>query len=106
MGFSFNFFRSTPHRVFHFDPRYFDPKKEAMDERYARLDDAQKAKEDRYIPGKYIRTNMRRNLYGNKKDSGKVLAVRVVILVSLFILIMLAYYLTGGLGVLLTPIIK
>jgi len=106
MGFSFNFFRSTPHRVFHYDPRYFDPKKEAMDERYSRLDDAQKTKEGKYIPGKYIRNNMRRNLYGNKKDSGKVLAVRVIILASIVVLLMAAYYLTGGLGVLLSPILK
>lgn len=103
MGFTFNFFRSTPHRVFHYDPRYYDPKKEAMEERYARLSDEEKAKEGKYIPGKYIRTHMRNNLYKNKKDSGKVLAIRLVILVSIIVLLVAAYYLTGGLGFLLTP---
>ncbi len=103
MGLSFNLFKSTPHRVFHYEPRYYDPKKEAMEERYARLNDDGKSKEDKYIPGKFIRTHMRNNMYKNKKDVTKTLLIRIVILASLVILLMAAFYLTDGLGFLLTP---
>jgi len=104
MGLSLNFFRPTPHRVFHYENRYYDPKKEAMAERYAELEREKKGKSDDYVPGRIIRTKMRHNMYHNTKDSGKVFMNRVVILISILILIILAIYLTDGLSVLLTPV--
>ncbi|MBP9018746.1 MAG: hypothetical protein ABFC18_00810 [Rikenellaceae bacterium] len=103
MSFSFNFFRPTPHKVFHYEPKYYDPKKEAMEERYAQLNEEKgKSKDGKYIPGKYIRTHMRNDVYKNKKDPGKVLTTRLIILISLVILFAIAFYLADGLGFILT----
>ncbi|MCK9305561.1 MAG: hypothetical protein PHP30_09770 [Bacteroidales bacterium] len=103
MAINLSFFRKTPHRVFHYEYRYYDPKKEAMEERLARLNEKEMVKNGKYVPGRYIRTHMRKNFHGNRSDSGKTLLLRIVILASLAILIIAAYYLADGFAFLLTP---
>ena len=103
MALNFSFFRKTPHRVYHYEYRYYDPRKEAMEERLARLHEGEMAKKGIYVPGRFIRTHMRKNIYGNRKDSGKMFITRIVILLSLAVLIIAAYYLADGLAFLLTP---
>ncbi len=103
MAFNFNFFKSTPHRVYHYEYRYHDPKKEAREERFARLKGEEPAKKGVYVPGRYIRNNMRKNFHGNRSISGKTFLIRLVVLLSLVIMIIAAYYLADGFAFLLTP---
>ena len=38
MGFNFSFFGSQEHRVFNYKPRYYDPEKEALKEKFGHVD--------------------------------------------------------------------
>ncbi len=103
MAINFKFFRSTPHRVYHYEYRYHDPKKEAREERIARIQEEEQAKKGVYVPGRYIRHNMRKNFHGNRSISGNTLLMRIVILLGLVAVILAAYYLADGFAFLLTP---
>ncbi len=96
MALNFNFFRSTPHRVFNYEYRYYDPKKEAREERIARIQGEDQAKKGVYVPGRYIRNNMRKNFHGNRSISGNTFLLRIIILLGLVAMILAAYYLADG----------
>ena len=38
MGFNFSFFGTPEHRVFNYRPRYYDPEKEALKEKFGKVD--------------------------------------------------------------------
>lgn len=61
MGFNFGFFGSQEHRVFNYRPRYYDPEKEALKEKFGHVDGT-KSKEP-YTPGSYIKGSFRDGNY-------------------------------------------
>ena len=56
--FNFGIFGEQEHRVFNYRPRYYDPEKEAVKEKFAEVDGSAEKKE--YVPGTYLKGAFRR----------------------------------------------
>ena len=61
----FNFFNVPKHRTFNYQPRYYDPKKEAMEERKK----AAESHNDFHIVGSHIRGKIQKAVYEGRKSS-------------------------------------
>lgn len=121
MGISF---LPTPkHRVFHYEPRYWNEKEEKMKERYAKYgkeynpntpwegkgaDDAE-AKDaepknhlrDGYVPGILIRDAYRNGIDSNRRKTTNTKLRTIIIIVSLLLAVIAVYYFTIGVNLLL-----
>lgn len=81
------FFKTPKPRQFDYRPRYYDPEKEAREQRRKQLlgDDAQ-APEGEYVPGQFIRNNMsaRRGMTAQTRNRQKtVRPMRMIIMLVL-----------------------
>lgn len=88
------FFKTIKHRVFNYQPLFYDERKEAMQDRYDRLDDERKTKEGEstYKPGKLIRTNLRKNIYGNKATVGENSISRIITIIGIILVLTIFFY--------------
>ncbi len=68
--FNFSFFGSGEHRVFNYRPRYYDPEKEALKEKFGEVDGS-KDKQS-YTPGMYVRGSLRNGHYQKTRGASKV----------------------------------
>ena len=121
-----SFFPTPAHRTFHYEPRFYDERKEKMKERYEKYgkeypdgaqatDAAEKAdspametsqknaenKEfvsarDRYIPGRSIRGAFQAELERNRKQAGNAKVKKVIMLITIAAALIAAYYLAEG----------
>ena len=121
MGISF---LPTPkHRVFHYEPRYWNEKEEKMKERYAKYgkeydpkspwegkgaEDSEAAEpevknhlRDGYVPGILIRDAYRNGIDSNRRKTTNTKLRTIIIIVSLLLAVIAVYYFTMGLNVLL-----
>lgn len=98
MGLNFSFFKTPKHRVFNYQPRYYDPRKEALDERIARAREEEKGKEHDYVPGRNIRTNFRKAVYENRKQAGSPFVMRIIVLISIVGLATALYFFAKSIG--------
>lgn len=121
MGISF---LPTPkHRVFHYEPRYWNEKEEKMKERYAKYgkeydpktpwegkgpDDAETKEpevknhlRDGYVPGILIRDAYRNGIDSNRRKTTNTKVRTIIIIVSLLLAFVAVYYFTMGINVLL-----
>lgn len=104
MGLNFSFFKTPRHRVFNYQPLYYDEQKEKMDERVTDADRERAKREgidwknDRYIPGKSIRGSIRNVNEKNRRHSMSPSTRRVVTIVSILILFVLAYFVADYFG--------
>ena len=121
MGISF---LPTPkHRVFHYEPRYWNEKEEKMKERYAKYgkeydpkspwegkgaEDPEAAEpevknhlRDGYVPGILIRDAYRNGIDSNRRKTTKTKLRTIIIIVSLLLAVIAVYYFTMGINVLL-----
>ena len=121
MGISF---LPTPkHRVFHYEPRYWNEKEEKMKERYAKYgkeynpntpwegkgsDDAEPKDtepknhlRDGYVPGVLIRDAYRNGIDSNRRKSTNTKLRTIIIIVSLLLAVIAVYYFTIGVNLLL-----
>lgn len=73
MGFNFGFFGTQEHRVFNYKPRYFDPEKEALKQKFGHVDGSRD--KDPYVPGSYIQGSFRNGNYQKTKRTGKTQAI-------------------------------
>ncbi|MBR0223803.1 MAG: hypothetical protein IJL93_05960 [Bacteroidales bacterium] len=117
MAFGFKFWHIPEHRVFHYEPRYYDERKEKLEEIYKKYGktmpgeeiEAMAKKEGlieedsgrRYIPGMHIRGSFRRTyeekrLSEEKEASAMSLVKKVVLALTLVALAAAAYYLSKG----------
>lgn len=116
MAFGIKFWHIPEHRVFHYEPRYYDERKERLEELYKKYGktmpteeiDAMAKKEGlvdetgrRYIPGMHIRGSFRQTYeekrLSKEKDNSPMAIVRKVVLVLTAIAIAFAaYYLSKG----------
>ncbi|MGM9747669.1 MAG: hypothetical protein ACI3ZN_02630 [Candidatus Cryptobacteroides sp.] len=92
MGFNFSFFGSQEHRVFNYKPRYYDPEKEALKEKFGHVDGTLEKEE--YVPGAYIKGSFRDGKYQKTKDSSRYQRVIGILGLILFfvVLIMIAKF--------------
>ena len=70
MGFNFGFFGSQEHRVFNYRPRYYDPEKEALKEKFGHVDGS--LEKENYTPGAYIKGSFRDGNYQRSREVSKV----------------------------------
>lgn len=98
MGLGFSFFKTPKHRVFNYQPLYYDEKREKMKERLEKLQEEEGISETNYRPGKFIRHNMRKSIYQNKSKSNNPVVTRIIIMVALIGLLIMLYYLAQYFG--------
>ena len=95
MGFSFNFFGDSEHRVFNYKPRYYDPEKEERRRIFGDVDgskdaDDPKKEGEKYTPGKYIQGSFRDGNYQKTRSYGK--HTRLIGIVGLVLFFVILYY--------------
>lgn len=130
MGFNFNFFGETEHRVFNYKPIYFDPEKEerrrffgdhgqegkaggqaeaanrnaAASAEAANQDTSAQGKaagEEPYTPGKYIQGSFRDGNYQRLRTSSSTKAQKVIGIVGLVLFFVVLYYIAQFYGLIL-----
>ncbi len=100
MGLNFSFFRTPKHRVFNYQPLYYDERKEALQERIARAKGESERKNEKYVPGKNIRHNFRKSFYESRKNSSSPAIIRLIVLLSIVVLMVAIYYVFQSVGLL------
>lgn len=86
MGFNFGFFGTPEHRVFNYKPRYYDPEKEMLKEKFGKVDGSA---EKEYAPGSYIKGSFRDGNY--QKTRGASRTQKIIGAVSLILLFVVIY---------------
>ena len=98
MGIGFSFFKAPKHRVYNYQPLYYDEKKEDMQERFDKLHEEEKGKEREYKPGKAIRGKLKKAVYESRRQPGSPLLTRFIVLLSLLGLVVVLYYVAKSMG--------
>ncbi|MDD4655705.1 MAG: hypothetical protein WCR61_08575 [Bacteroidales bacterium] len=114
MGLRLSFFKTPKHRVFNYQPLYYDERKEELEERIARAKeeahsekwtaenkklDTGKVKENpHYIPGKNIRQNFRKSMSENRRRPGSPFIMRIIVLLSMIGIMVALYYVAQAFG--------
>jgi hypothetical protein len=116
MAFGIKFWHIPEHRVFHYEPRYYDERKERLEELYKKYGktmpgeeiEAMAKKEGlidetgrRYIPGMHIRGSFRqtyeeKRLSKEKDNSPMAIAKKVIMILTGVAIAFAAYYLSKG----------
>ncbi|MCF0177062.1 MAG: hypothetical protein HUJ90_00425 [Bacteroidales bacterium] len=112
------FFRTPSHRVFHYEPRYYDEREEKMRERYEKYgkdydkvndpyqvatpEEMEAEKERHYIPGKYIHNAYRNRRENDNRREGSSRFKSFIMILTLAAAVIVAYYLSQGLVELLS----
>jgi len=110
MGFNFNFFGETEHRVFNYKPRYYDPEKEERRRMFGKvdgsLDKTQPGKEGEdvdnqaYTPGKYISGSFRDGNYQHtRRDTGRI--HKIIGMVGLILMFVVLWYIAKFYGIII-----
>ncbi len=98
MGLKISFFKTPKHRVFHYEPIYYDERKEHREELIEEIKKEKALREgkeyvnEKYIPGRNIRGKMRNFTENNSRHDMKASTTRIISLVSLVVLFILIYY--------------
>ena len=117
MAFGFKFWHIPEHRVFHYEPRDYDERKEKLEEIYKKYGKTMPGEEieaiakkeglidedtgKRYIPGMHIRGSFRRTyeerrLSEEKENSAMSIVKKVILALTLIAIAAAAYYLSKG----------
>jgi CRISPR/Cas system CSM-associated protein Csm5 (group 7 of RAMP superfamily) len=116
MAFGIKFWHIPEHRVFHYEPRYYDERKEKLDELYKKYGKTMPGEEieamakreglvdetgKRYIPGMHIRGSFRqayeeRRLSKEKDNSPMAIARKLILVLTGLAIAFAAYYLSKG----------
>ncbi|HOO43237.1 MAG TPA: hypothetical protein P5167_07485 [Bacteroidales bacterium] len=98
MAFRISFFRTPQHRVFNYKPRYWNPEKEAFEERIRQSREkvaAEKHNEDKpYVPGGSIRGSFQRRHEVERRYPARQKIIRAIIIISLIVIMIMALYFT------------
>ena len=120
MAFGFKFWHIPEHRVFHYEPRYYDERKERLEELYKKygktmpgekIDEMARKEglieeEKRDIPGMHIRGSFRetyesKRLSKEKENSPMSLVKKLILALTMVAIAAAAYYLSKGFVLLL-----
>ena len=115
MAFGFKFWHIPEHRVFHYEPRYYDERKERLEELYKKygktmpgeaIDEMARKEglveeEKRYIPGMHIRGSFRatyeeKRLSKEKENSPMSMVKMIILALTMVAIAAAAYYLSKG----------
>lgn len=120
MAIRFSFFPTPEHKVFHYEPRYYDPRKERLEqlyEKYGKTPEGMKKAEDElaaeqaasgdqasqpgvskdYVPGSRIRGAFTRSVDESRRSEGNQKVKKILTLITILAAIVVAYYLSQGL---------
>ena len=89
MGFNFGFFGSQEHRVFDYKPRYYDPEKEALKEKFGHVD-GRKEKEP-YSPGAHLQGSFRSGHYQKTRKMNRTQSIIGAVGLVLFFVVLPAH---------------
>jgi len=106
MGFNFGFFGTPQHRQFNYKPVYYDPEKEARQERIKRAQELAKAEGDAakesmqeeekpYVPGQYVKGSITNRAYRVERGANKtqkILGAVALVLAFAVIFLIAKYY--------------
>lgn len=105
MGFNFGFFGTPQHRQFNYKPVYYDPEKEARQERIRRAQEAAKAEQagaespveeekKPYVPGMYVKGSVTNRAYRVERGANKSQKIlgAVALLLAFAVIILIAKY--------------
>jgi len=125
MGFNFNFFGETEHRVFNYKPRYYDPEKEERRRIFGKVDgsldkaqpgktqpgnaqpgkDGENTDTQAYTPGKYISGSFRDGNYQHtRRDTGRI--HKIIGMVGLILMFVVLWYIARFYGIIIDQIAK
>lgn len=92
MGFNFSFFGTQEHRVFNYKPRYYDPEKEALKEKFGHVDGSDK--KEPYTPGSYIKGSFRDGNYQRTRqvNKGQKIIGMIGLILFFVVLVFIAKY--------------
>lgn len=93
MAFNFSFFNSPEHRVFNYKPRYYDPEKEALKDKFGHVDGS-KSKEN-YVPGTYLKGSFRNGNYQKTRQTNKaqkIIGLAGLVLFFVVLIYIVKYY--------------
>ncbi len=93
MGFNFGFFGTPEHRVFNYKPRYYDPQKDELKQKFGRVDGSLEAKDDegKYIPGSIIKGSFRDGNYQEQRSHGGM-AVKIIGAIAMILIFIALIY--------------
>lgn len=104
MPFRISFFKTPQHKVFHYQPRYWDPQKEALEQRIAAAKSKKEQqdieKKARYRPGSTIRGSMQQAMYESRRYPKHQGIIRWVVVLSIVVLLFAVIYFSNLIGVL------
>jgi hypothetical protein len=87
--FNFGIFGEQEHRVFNYKPRYYDPEKEAVKEKFASVDGSMEKKD--YVPGSYDKGAFKRaDRYRTSGDRTRMIVSLAGLLLIIVALIYIA----------------
>jgi hypothetical protein len=110
MAFRITFFKLPKPRRFHYEPVYYDPIKERLEEAHKRVAKAEeqennRANEERlFVPGQRIRGSFQKAFDDRRRPSGSSTLIRVVFMLTLIVLFVFIWYFTDGLTLLFKAI--
>lgn len=116
MAFGFKFWHIPEHRVYHYEPRYYDERKEKLEELYKKYGKTMPGEEidalakeqgltdetgKRYIPGMHIRGSFRRTyeekrLSQEKENTPISIVKKIILVLTIAAIAFAAYYLSKG----------
>ena len=92
----FNWFGEHEHRVFNYKPRYYDPEKEALRQKFGRVDGSMEREKEKgtYVPGSYLHGAFRDGNYAKRRGSTRAQSILglVALLLVFGILIFIAKF--------------
>lgn len=98
MGINISFFKTPKHRVFHYEPRYYDERREHRERvrqealREKALAEGKEWKEDEYRPGQYISGKLQEEMHRNRKHSVSDNTMKLVGIISLLCLFVMLFF--------------
>ncbi|MGM9762529.1 MAG: hypothetical protein ACI3ZQ_00705 [Candidatus Cryptobacteroides sp.] len=95
MGFNFGFFGSNEHRVFNYKPRYYNPEKEALKEKFGAVDGTNEKTGEKYVPGSYLKGSFREGNYQRTRQVGrmqKIIGMVTLILIFAVLILIAKFY--------------
>ena len=101
MAFRISFFKTQPHRVFTYKPRFWNPQKEEFEARVRNAREKyQGTKEEdgkqTYVPGASIRGSYSKHYQVSRRYPARQKLIRAVIIIAIVIILIMAFYLTDA----------
>ena len=91
MAFKLGIFKTPNHKVFNYQPLYYDPRKEELDEK---VEMARREETGEYVPGDMVKRAFKRNRIDVKRGSAAKSITRIITFITLAAIMMAIVYFT------------